>query len=221
MNLPDNLLSAPWCWGGHLLLAALLGWAAWTAPWARLREEAQQHLWLGACVALMALWSIKTGIRPGLNFHLLGSSVAALMFGPQLALLALAVVLGAVTLAGGSGWETFSLNLLVMGAVPVAFTASLYRLVDTRLPNHFFVYVFANAFFGAGLAMVLSGLASGVLLFASDTYTLAYLKVHYLPYYALMAWSEAVTSGAAITLMVVYRPQWVASFDDARYIRNK
>jgi uncharacterized membrane protein len=33
-----------------------------------------------------------------------------------------------------------------------------------------------------------------------------------------MAWSEAVTTGMAITLMVVYRPQWVSTFDDKAYL---
>lgn len=221
MNLPDNLLSMAWCWAGHLLFAAVLGWAIFTAPWARLRAETQQHVWLGACVVLMALWSIKTGIRPGLNFHLLGTTAATLMFGPQLALVAVVVVLTAVTLAGGAGWEAFSLNGLVMGVVPVAFSYGLFRLVDARLPNNFFVYVFANAFLGGALAMMFTGLVSTLLLFFSETYTLAYLKAHYLPYFILMSWSEAITSGAALTLMVVYRPEWVATFDDNRYIRNK
>jgi uncharacterized membrane protein len=36
-----------------------------------------------------------------------------------------------------------------------------------------------------------------------------------------MAWAEAFTTGAALTLMVVYRPDWVATFDDARYLRNQ
>ncbi len=221
MNLPDHLLPGAWYWGGHALFALALGWALITAPWRRLRDNAQQHVWFGACVFLMVLWSIKTGIRPGLNFHLLGTTAATLMFGPQLALVAVAVVLAAVTLAGGAGWETFSLNGLVMGAAPVAFSYGLFRLVDARLPNNFFVYVFANAFLGGALAMMFTGLVSTALLFLSEIYSLTYLKAHYLPYFILMSWSEAITSGAALTLMVVYRPEWVATFDDNRYIRNK
>jgi uncharacterized membrane protein len=36
-----------------------------------------------------------------------------------------------------------------------------------------------------------------------------------------MGWSEAVLTGMLATLLVVYKPEWVATFDDARYIRNK
>jgi uncharacterized membrane protein len=35
-----------------------------------------------------------------------------------------------------------------------------------------------------------------------------------------MAWAEAFLTGAAITLMVVYQPGWVATFDDRRYLRD-
>ena len=31
----------------------------------------------------------------------------------------------------------------------------------------------------------------------------------------------AFITGGALTLLVVYRPQWVATFDDARYIAGK
>jgi uncharacterized membrane protein len=52
-------------------------------------------------------------------------------------------------------------------------------------------------------------------------YSFQYLAADYLPWFALMAWAEAFTTGAAITLMVVYRPAWVATFDDARYLRRR
>lgn len=47
------------------------------------------------------------------------------------------------------------------------------------------------------------------------------LSTTYLPFYLLMAWSEALTTGVIITLMVVYRPPWVATFDDKAYIENR
>jgi uncharacterized membrane protein len=36
-----------------------------------------------------------------------------------------------------------------------------------------------------------------------------------------MSWAEAFTSGALITVLVVYRPQWVTTFDDRRYLDGK
>lgn len=221
MNFPDGLLPPSWQWFAHLLFVVVLGWSVYAAPWRRLRDSEQLHLFLGACVALMLLWSIKTGIRPGLNFHLLGATVFTLMFGPWLAIVGLGVVLLGVTFYGLSGWASFSVNGLLMGVLPVSVSFFIYRLVDSRLPNHFFIYIFVNAFIGAAIAMALTGLAATGLLALAGAYTADYLTSNYLPYFLLMGWSEALLSGMMLTLLVVYRPQWVATFDDARYIRNK
>ncbi|MDD5242024.1 MAG: energy-coupling factor ABC transporter permease [Sulfuricella sp.] len=221
MDLPDNLLSANWYWAGQGLCALVLLWAVRTAPWHRLKNTSRLNLWLGACVLLMAIWHIKTGIKPGLNFHLLGATAMTLMFGPQLALLGLAIVLAAVTLAGLSGWQGFGWNMLVMGALPVAVSYAIYWLADHKLPNHLFIYIFLNAFFGAALAMAAVGLGGTLLLHLSGIYLAAYLYHDYLPYFILLAWSEAVSTGMAITLMTVYCPEWVDTFDDRRYLHHK
>ena len=221
MNLPDNLLPFDWLWPVWGLFALALFWSVRTAPWLRLKDADRLNLWLGASVLLMALWSVKTGIKPGLNFHLLGATVMTLMFGPQLAFLGLVIVLTAVTLAGMSGWQGFGWNAVLMGALPVAVSYGIYRLADRKLPNHLFIYIFVNAFFGGALAMAAVGLGATLLLQASGAYLTAYLWNYYLPYFVLMGWSEAITTGMAITLMTVYCPEWVSTFDDARYLHRK
>lgn len=222
MNLSDHLLPPAWYWFAYALYAVVLGAAIRFAPWQRLRDSEQLHLFLGTCVTLMLLWSfLKTGIKPGLNFHVLGATLFTLMFGPSLAIVGLSVVLLGVTYFGFSGWESFSANALLMGALPVTVSYAVYRLADGRLPNHFFVYIFVNAFLGGALAMTVTGLATTGVFALSGAYSADYLVSNYLPYYLLMGWSEAVLTGMLATLLVVYKPEWVATFDDARYIRNK
>ncbi|MBU1691875.1 MAG: energy-coupling factor ABC transporter permease, partial [Gammaproteobacteria bacterium] len=164
MNLPDNLLPSGWYWTGQGLYVLVLFWAILTAPWRKLKDTGPLNVWLGACVVLMALWSIKTGIKPGLNFHLLGTTAMTLMFGPRLALIGLSIVLTAVTLAGMSGWQGLGWNALIMGVLPVAVSYGIYWLTDRKLPNHLFVYIFLNAFFGGALAMAAAGLGGTLLL---------------------------------------------------------
>lgn len=221
MNLPDNLLAAGWLWAGHGLYTLALIYSLRFAPWRRLRRADQLHLWLGSIVTLLVLWNIRTGIQPGLNFHMLGATALTLMFGPELAVIGMSLVLLGTTLAGFSGVWTFSLNALVMGVLPVAISHAVYRLADTRLPNHLFVYVFVNGFFGGALAMAATGLAATTLLAVSGAYPASYLYGEYLPFFVLLGWSEALLTGMAVTLMVVYRPAWIVTFDDARYLRNK
>lgn len=218
MYFPAELLPGALGAGGQAIAAAALGYAVLRAPWRRFAEPAQQHVFLGSIVFLLALWLIRTGIKPGLDLHFIGASALTLMFGPRLALVALGVVLAANTVAGAASWSGFGLSLLAVGAVPVAVSHVIFATADRRLPNHLFVYVFANGFFGAALAVAASGLAICLLLAGSGVYSWGYLAREYLPYYVLLAWGEALLTGMAVTLMVVYRPQWIPSFDDERYL---
>lgn len=224
MNIPDHLLPAPWLWASHfgalLVLALALRLGYRRGAFASLKAGWRLNLLLGACVSLMLLWSIQTGVKPGLNFHVLGATALTLMFGWPLALFALALITIGTTLAGLGGWGALSINFLLMGALPVAVSHGIFRLVDGKLPNHFMVYVFLCAFFGAALAMAATGAGVTLLMALSGTYSLDYLTSQYLPYFILMGWSEAILTGMALSLMVVYRPAWVATFDDARYLQN-
>ena len=141
MNIPDHLLPPAWYWLSHVVAAAVLVLAVRRAPLGSLWENWRLNLLLGACVTLMALWSIKTGVKPGLSFHVLGATALTLMFGWPLALLALALVTLGATLAAAAGglsaWQALSINFLLMGALPVAVSHGIFRFVDRRLPNHF------------------------------------------------------------------------------------
>ena len=220
MNLVSANLSGLWL-GAMWLVAALLGGVIATrANRGMLRNRANLNVFLGATVAVLALWLIKTGIKPGLSFHLLGATALTLMFRPLFALFGMALVTAAISLGSGE-FAAFAANWLIMGVLPVGLNWAIYRLVDRRLPNHFFIYIFLNAFFGAALAIVLVGLASTLFSYLAGAYTLAYMLREYLPFYMLMAWSEAVSTGMLLTVLVVYRPEWVATFDDHRYLRGK
>ena len=221
MNLTSTLLPPTWYWLSLLLTGGLVAWCAAKAPWARLRQSSFSHAWLGAIVALFALWQMRAGIHPGLGFHLLGASASTLMFGPHLALIAMALVAVLNAVAGTLEPWSIPVNVLLMGVVPIAVSTLALRTVERWLPSHFFVYIFGNAFFGTALGMIAGGVMASALLAGADVYPLEYLRSDYLPWYLLMSWAEAFTTGAAITLLVVYRPSWVSTFDDRRYLLGK
>jgi uncharacterized membrane protein len=205
-------------WAGVLILL----WLAWrSGDLARLRDVSRLNLFLAVSVALMVMWQIRTGIRPGLSFHLLGASLATLMFGFWRGWLAASIAAAATALAGKASLVSLGTEILVFCAVPAAFTTLLFRWVDRRLPNHFFIYVLVNGFFGAAAGIGLAALAATLVMAGSGAYPLEYLLEHYTPYFFLLAWSEAFTTGMLATLMAVYRPEWLETFDDNRYIRNK
>jgi len=221
MNLPDALLPPGWALGAWVPLAAAWASALRRAPWRRLTDPEQLNVMLGMIVALALLWSLKAGVKPGLNFHLLGATVFVLAFGPWLATAGLSAVLAAVTLNGAAAWSAYALNAWIMVLVPVWVSWGIYRLADRMLPNHLFVFIFVNGFVGAGLAVIAAGAAASLLMAGAGVYSGDYLWNEYLPYYLLLGFSEAWISGMAITLMVVYRPEWVATFDDKRYLAKR
>ncbi len=205
-------------WLGVLVLC----WFGWRAgAFSRLKDTDRLNLFLGVAVALMVMWQIRTGVRPGLSFHLLGASVAVLMLGFWRGWLAVSLAAAATALAGKSSLPALGLEIMVFCALPAAFSWFLYRLVDRKLPNHFFIYVLVNGFFGAALAVAMVALVSTLVMAMAGAYKSEYLLEHYTPYYFLLSWSEAFTTGMTITLLAVYKPEWLETFDDARYIRNK
>lgn len=220
MNLTNALIPHSWLLISLLLFAVVLARALFAAPWRVLKKPGIFNLLLGASVAVLAFWQIRASIQPGLNLHLLGATALTLLFGPWFAILALTLTLLLSTAWDGT-WQAFALNGLLMVVLPVTVSWWIYRLVDSKLPNHFFIYIFFNAFFGAGITIaVMSFAASWTLALAGD-YPFDYLLGNYLPYYLLMAWSEAMTTGMIMTVLVAYKPHWVATFDDKHYIDRK
>ena len=225
MNFPDALFPQAWAFGAFVPLAAVWLWCLRTAPWRRLADAGQLNIWLGTIVLLVLVWSMKAGVKPGLNMHLLGATMFTLMFGRELAIIGLSVVLAGVTLnnelLGRAGWEAYALNALVLVVLPPILADAIWRAVERWLPVNFFIYVFVTAFFGAGLAVMATGLFASALLLGAGIYTATMLGEDYLPYYFLLGFAEAWLNGALITLMVVYTPHWVGSFDDRRYLLHK
>lgn len=225
MNFPDALFPQAWALGAFLPLLAIWLWCFLSAPWKRLADSGQLNAWLGTIVILVLVWSMKAGVKPGLDLHLLGAMMFTLMFGRALAILGFSLVLAGVTLngelLGREGWLAYGLNALVLAVFPVLLADAIRRGVDRWLPVNFFVYVFVTAFFGAAATVMATGLLASSLLWLAAVYPAPTLLDDYLPYYFLLGFAEAWLNGAMITLMVVYAPAWVGSFDDRRYLLNK
>lgn len=210
-----------WYWAAWVVWLPLCLRCIWQAPWLRFKNAELFNVWLGMIVLLTLVWSLKAGVKPGLTMHLLGASVFTLCFGPALAFIGLSVVLAGVTLNGGAGGVAFALNSLLLAGSGVFFSSWIDRMVRCYLPKHFFVYIFINGFFGAALMIVGVGLVLTSFMSVTGTYSLDYLLEDYLPYFVLLGFSEAWLSGMVITLFVIYRPDWVVSFDDSKYLAGK
>lgn len=221
MDLTDNLLSEGWYWTAWAVWVPLFVRSVIRAPWRRLGDAELLNVWLGMVVLLTVVWSLKAGVKPGLAFHLLGATVFTLSFGPALAFIGLSLVAAGITLNGAAGLFAYALNALLLAGCSVALSQGLFRWLSNLLPRHFFVYIFVNGFLGGGLAVLGVGAIATAVLALGGAYAWDYLFGEYFPYYLLLAFAEAWLSGMVMTLFVVYRPQWVVTFDDSRYLTDK
>jgi len=221
MNLPYTLFPSWLHWAATVLFVLLLAMAVRNAPWRRFRDKELLHVLLGSCVLLLLIWSLKAGIKPGLTFHLLGGTLFMLMYGWEVALVGVSLVLAGTVLNGVIAWQAFAVNVLLMGALPILFTHAVYRLAVWYLPHHFFVYVLINAFFCAGLTMALTVCVASLLLVGFGPYSIDTVLRNYLPYTPFMMFGEGFMTGMLVTGMALMKPHWLLTFDDRRYIAGK
>lgn len=222
MNFTALVLPQSFHLAGWLGLAYLAWRWMMSGDWRRLADPATLNLFLGATVAVLALWQIRTGVKPGLAFHLYGISALTLMFGFWRANFAGVLVLLTNALFGRGNLTSLGFDALLLVALPAAVSWGVFRLLDRKLPNHFFIYVLGNGFFGTALAVATIGLATTAVMSLAGVYSLDYLLAQYMPFATLLiSWAEAFSTGMAITVIAVYRPAWLETFDDVRYLQNK
>lgn len=224
MNLTATLFPASWHWVAAALSLFAIGHALRRVPWKVViatESNSQRNLFFGFVVTLGLFWSMKAGVQPGLNLHLLGAMAATLALGPQLAVVAMGLSLTVLMANGEIAPAAWAMNFLLMVLVPVSAAQCVLRVIERFLPNHFFVFIFVIAFMGAALTVFVQGVVASLAMVAAGAYTYEFLMGEYLPYFILLGFSEAWISGAVITLLVVYKPEWVAAFDDRRYLAGK
>jgi len=214
--LPPALAVAGWVVALPVVAAALRA-----VRWRRFEESGQAHLWLGGIFCLVALWSLQATIDHRFTFHLLGVAAFALTAGFAPALVGAAIATGLRIAISGAPWGNAAIAFLTMGALPVAVAWGVLRLSERFLPPNFFVYIFVGAFFGAALSLGAAGLAGATVLAVSGAVAAPIVFGEYAPFLLYLAFGEATLTGMLVTLAVVYAPQWVATFDDERYLRGR
>jgi len=205
-----------WCWilAGRVLLTALSGLGAVRSAPHRL------HLVAGAAVALALLWSVRAGVDPGLGLHVLGITAVVLLLGWRLAMLAAALASLALVLVGDMPWVTAPAGWLLSAAVPGAVAAATAWIARFHLPRNPFVFIFVCAFFASGLALLLTWLLSAALLSWSGQASPSGADSSLLAFLPLVLFPEGFINGAIMSMLIVYRPDWVRLYDERFYIRT-
>lgn len=188
-----------------------------------LRQPLVQALFLGAVTAQTVLWQLQAQLPGSPPLHFLGVTCVTLLLGLRLSLLTipLALTLPLAATALYHSWlgtpallwpdAAFYLRWLALTLVALQSYLS-YLLIARYLPAHLFVAIFVSGFLNSllcGAAFVLwQGLGQFALADAASTTQLS----EFLLIMPLLAMPEALLNGMALTLLLVYRPHWVAAF---------
>ena len=220
MSFAQSVL-APWAlvmtW---LLSLGVIGWCLCLRPWRPLLEDtALQHRWMAATLAVMLMWQLRAQAVDWLTLHLVFTVLMTLVFKMPLALISNVMINVAMVAIGRNDWSLMGANMLVTGIVPATVTGFVWRIVDRRLPDNLMVFLFACGFFGTALATLGGGLSAVALIIVAGTDPEAvYLAQEYARFLPLLMPSEAFITGMLLSILLVYHPSWVATFNDHRYI---
>ena len=222
LHIPAFLLGDAVLWLCNALFAVVSLFALRHMIWREFIVNTRgQHVFFGAIVLLLLMWGFKAGITPGLGFHHLGATLFTLMFGWARAIIGLTIVLLASYGISEPDWPSVGVNALLSIVAPVSVSYGILKLSWRYLPDNFFIYIFINAFFGAGLAVAASRVSATLVLYLAEVYPFDVLWQQSLIYLPLFMFPEAFVTGLLITIFVVYLPDWVSTFDDARYLHGK
>ncbi|GAA3894052.1 hypothetical protein GCM10022228_01420 [Halomonas cibimaris] len=220
MSFAQSVLT-PWL----LVLCAVvssgvLAWMVTLRPWQALVDNpALQHRWLAATLGVMLLWQLRAQAVDWLTLHLVFTTLLLLLFKAPLALVSNVMINVAMVAIGRNEWALLGVNVLVTGIVPAIVVGLVWRFVDRKLPDNVALFMFICGFFGAAMATLAGGLAAvGLILIGSQDAQAVLLAKEYAMFLPLLMPSEAFITGMLLIILMVYHPDWVATFNDHRYI---
>jgi cobalt/nickel transport system permease protein len=211
MHIPDGFLSGE--------VAATTGAVAVAAVAVACRradgtlDERRVPL-LGVTAAFVfAAQMLNFPVAGGTSGHFLGAALAAILLGPWLACLVLAVVLAVQAfLFADGGITALGANVLNMGLIGgLACGAAMYA-ARAVLPRSRAAFLAVSAV-GAWLAVMLAAAATAVELAVSGTVPLGTVLPAMLGVHALIGIGEAVVTVAAVGAVLTSRPDLIAVGD--------
>lgn len=189
--------------------------AACFRPFDALRARALRVPWAVALLVLPLLWSAERVLPGGVVLQLSGACLLVLMFGWPLAVWTVLPVaaLGA-WLGGAPPWPRAVELAAWHGVLPATLALALGIATRRWLPAHPFVFILGRGFIGTALASVIAGaVATGLRPLPAGADPAALLTGHW-----LMAWGEAFLTGMLVAIFVAFKPEWLLTWSDRRYL---
>lgn len=198
------------------LLTLALSAALLLRPWRLLVQATRLTPMLAALTLIPWLWALPSLHKMPLQLQGSGACLVVLLLGWPLAVPVLCVVGLIAWLISPMDWET-ALDLTVwLGLVPATLALALGAAVRRWIGLHLFVYVLGRAFIGTAVCVFVAGL-------------LAQFTGHSMPgidddlslvAHWLVAWGDAFMTGLFTSILVAFKPEWLATWSDRLYLKK-
>lgn len=207
---------------GLIAYAALLGLVLKNTDFKPLLKQRHlQHILFGSSASLFILWLFRTGIYDGLTVHFLWLSACTLLLGFRLAIVSASLALLGCVIVDVEAWQNIGIKGLAGVALPIASSYFLYAISFHKLPKHLFIYIFVCGFFGGMLALATKMLALGGYYWLEGMHDWQTIVDNYLILIPLLLFPEGLLNGMSMTMLIIYKPQWVNTFHDKFYLDGK
>lgn len=204
---------------GWMLYVPLLVWAVLRAPWVELfTDSRRQHLLFGTVFALFMLWLVRRDFDTGVSYHFIGMTAVTLLLDWPLAIIGGLIAQVGLLLLGRQDLAAMGVNGLLLIALPVLVTECCAMLVERAQPRSPFVYIFCSGFFAAALSALLCLLLGLGLLWFDGRFAMPLWLEDFIGYLWLIVFPEAFINGMVISALVVFCPEWLATFNRTRYL---
>ena len=218
--IPDLLVSDYLLYSAIPVFFLILLWVV--RDIARRSELYQLHssVFVGGVLGLGLLWLLTARSGLGLEYHFHGAMLFTLLYGWRHAFIGMLLIQIIVTLLGtDTTLGYFALNNLLFVLLPLWIAQRIQQRVERYLPPNFFVFIFVTAFFGAALSLAAMLMFSSTLLSIVAHISWSRIWKDFLQYLPLMMFGEAFMTGLLMTLLTLFKPQWVKGFDGGRYFK--
>ncbi|MFT3664220.1 energy-coupling factor ABC transporter permease [Piscinibacter sp.] len=203
--------------GSSLAIVVLaLAVAVALRPWRALRGAQLLHPWFACIVLLPWVWAAQRFMPAGVAVQLSGACLMVLMLGWPLAVLSLAPIAALGAWLGGIGGAQALDHLAWNGIVTATLALGIGLATRRWLPPHPFVFILGRGFLATALAVVSAGALSTLAAPPPESTELGTVLLGHW----LMAWGEAFATGMLVAIFVAFRPEWLATWSDERYLKD-
>lgn len=201
-----------------LLVMGCLAASLWLRPWRMLAGPLLTPL-LAGVVLVPWFWMLpqllpSSVVAGGISVQLSGACLLTLLLGWPLAVLALAAVGAVVAVVGSHGWEAGLSQLVWIGLLPSLLTLVIGAALRRWAAPQVFVYILGRGFLSTAAAVFLSGVLYELVYHLVGGVTVGEALVARW----LMAWGDAFLTGMLVAIFVAFKPEWLATWSDRRYL---